>query len=82
VLPYPTRFLAPGRAPPRANEVCIADSAGTAIDRRDFGLTCNALLDGRWAVGDDGAINSERELVAQPDAAPATAADGEGPRRP
>ena len=53
----------------------IAYSAETAIDRRDFGLTFNALLDGRWAVGDQVAINIELELVEQPDAVPATAAD-------
>jgi polyisoprenoid-binding protein YceI len=43
----------------------IAYSAETEIDRRDFGLTFNALLDGRWAVGDQVAINIELELVEQ-----------------
>jgi polyisoprenoid-binding protein YceI len=52
----------------------IAYSAETEIDRRDFGLTFNALLDGRWAVGDRVAIKIELELVEQEEAEPATAA--------
>ena len=43
----------------------IAYSAETEIDRRDFGLTFNMLLDGRWAVGDKVAIMIELELVEQ-----------------
>ena len=50
----------------------IAYSAETEIDRRSYGLTFNALVDGRWAVGDKIAINIELELVEQPEEAPAT----------
>jgi polyisoprenoid-binding protein YceI len=43
----------------------IAYSAHTQIDRRDFGLTFNMLLDGRWVVSDDIQIYIEGELVEQ-----------------
>jgi polyisoprenoid-binding protein YceI len=43
----------------------IAYSAQTKIDRRDYGLTFNMLLDGRWVVSDDIHINIEGELVEQ-----------------
>jgi polyisoprenoid-binding protein YceI len=51
----------------------IAYSASTKIDRRDFGLTFNMLLDGRWVVSDDITISIEGELVEQqaPEAAEA-----------
>lgn len=52
----------------------IAYSAETEIDRRDFGLTFNMLLDGRWAVGDKVAIMIELELVEQPEEAQAASA--------
>jgi polyisoprenoid-binding protein YceI len=45
----------------------IAYSAHTKIDRRDFGLTFNMLLDGRWVVSDEIQISVEGELVEQPD---------------
>jgi len=41
----------------------IAYSAQTKIDRRDFGLTFNMLLDGRWVVSDEIQITIEGELV-------------------
>lgn len=43
----------------------IAYSAEGEIDRREFGLTFNMLLDGRWAVGDQVAIMIELEFVEQ-----------------
>jgi polyisoprenoid-binding protein YceI len=43
----------------------IAYSAQTKIDRRDFGLTFNMLLDGRWVVSDEIQISIEGELVEQ-----------------
>ena len=45
----------------------IAYSAQTKIDRRDFGLTFNMLLDGRWVVSDEIQISIEGELVEQKD---------------
>jgi polyisoprenoid-binding protein YceI len=52
----------------------IAYSATTKIDRRDFGLTFNMLLDGRWVVSDEIQISIEGELVEQkaPEEAAAT----------
>jgi polyisoprenoid-binding protein YceI len=52
----------------------IAYSAEGEIDRREFGLTTNMLLDGRWVVGDRVAIMIELELVEQKQEQPATAA--------
>jgi polyisoprenoid-binding protein YceI len=49
----------------------IAYGARTTIDRRDFGLTFNMLLDGRWVVSDEIQISIEGELVEQRDAAEA-----------
>ncbi len=46
----------------------IAYSAQTKIDRRDFGLTFNMLLDGRWVVSDEIQIGIEGELVEQKEA--------------
>jgi polyisoprenoid-binding protein YceI len=46
----------------------IAYSAQTKIDRRDYGLTFNLLLDGRWVVSDEIQITVEGELVEQRDA--------------
>jgi polyisoprenoid-binding protein YceI len=43
----------------------IAYSAHTQIDRRDYGLTFNMLLDGRWVVSDEIQIYIEGELVEQ-----------------
>jgi polyisoprenoid-binding protein YceI len=43
----------------------IACSAEGEIDRRQFGLTTNMLLDGRWVVGDQVQIMTELELVEQ-----------------
>ena len=43
---------------------------------RDFGLTFNTLLDGRWAVGDHVAINIELELVEQTQEQEAAATSG------
>jgi polyisoprenoid-binding protein YceI len=47
----------------------IAYGARTTIDRRDFGLTFNMLLDGRWVVSDEIQITVEGELVEQKEAA-------------
>lgn len=51
----------------------IAYSAQVTIDRRDFGLTFNMLLDGRWVVSDEIQITVEGELVEQPEQEPAGA---------
>jgi polyisoprenoid-binding protein YceI len=52
----------------------FAYSAEGEIDRRDFGLTMNMLLDGRWVVGDRVQIMIELELVEQKEEQPAAAA--------
>jgi polyisoprenoid-binding protein YceI len=41
----------------------MAYSAEGEIDRKDFGLTFNMMLDGRWIVSDEIKINVEVELV-------------------
>jgi polyisoprenoid-binding protein YceI len=51
----------------------IAYGATTQIDRRDFGLTFNMMLDGRWVVSDEIKITIEGELVEQQEKAEATA---------
>src|SRR6266511_2012921 len=43
----------------------IGYSAEGQIDRKDFGLTFNMLLDGRWVVSDQVEILIEGELVEQ-----------------
>src|ERR1700694_4585311 len=43
----------------------MAYSADTQINRKDFGLTFNMLLDGRWIVSDEIKIDVEVELVEQ-----------------
>jgi polyisoprenoid-binding protein YceI len=53
----------------------VAFSAEGEINRKDFGLTMNMLVDGRWVVGDDVKIAIELELVEQQqEAAAATSA--------
>ncbi len=48
--------------------------ATTKINRKDFGLTWNAVLEtGGVAVGDEIAVSIDLELIKQPDAAPASA---------
>ncbi|HKE63658.1 MAG TPA: YceI family protein, partial [Micromonosporaceae bacterium] len=47
----------------------IAYGATTQINRRDFGLTFSAMLDGRFVVSDEIQIMIEGELVEQPAAA-------------
>jgi polyisoprenoid-binding protein YceI len=47
---------------------CIAYSASTKINRSDFGLTFNMLLDGKFVVSDEIPIEIEGELVEQQDA--------------
>jgi polyisoprenoid-binding protein YceI len=47
----------------------IAYSAQTEINRKDYGLTFNMLLDGRWVVSEDIQIEIEGELVEQKEAA-------------
>lgn len=53
----------------------IAYSANTKINRKDFGLTFNMMLDGKFVVSDEIPIEIEGELVEQQDA-PAEAASG------
>ena len=53
----------------------IAYSAEGEIDRREFGLTFNMMLDGRWVVGDQVQIMIELELVEQKQEQPAAAGD-------
>ncbi len=43
----------------------VAYSAEGQINRRDFGLTRNMMLDGRWVVGEEVKIMIEVELVEQ-----------------
>ncbi|MCX6048600.1 MAG: YceI family protein [Chloroflexi bacterium] len=48
--------------------------ATTKINRKDFGLTWNAVLEtGGVAVGDEITVNIDLELIKQPDAAPVSA---------
>ena len=47
----------------------IAYSATSKINRRDFGLTFNAVLDGKMVVSDEIQIMIEGELVEQQEAA-------------
>ena len=44
----------------------LAYSAEGEINRKDYGLTMNTLVDGRWIVGDEVKISIELELVEQP----------------
>jgi polyisoprenoid-binding protein YceI len=50
----------------------IAYGATTQINRKDFGLTFNMMLDGRWVVSEEIQITIEGELVEQPDEAAAS----------
>jgi len=50
----------------------IAYSAGTQINRKDFGLTFSMVLDGRFVVSEEIQIMIEGELVEQQAAAAAT----------
>jgi|SRR5271165_7004167 len=50
----------------------IAYGARTQINRKDFGLSFNMILDGRFVVSDDIQITIEGELVEQQEAADAT----------
>jgi polyisoprenoid-binding protein YceI len=43
----------------------FAYSAEGEINRKDFGLTVNMLIDGRWVVGDEVKLRIELELVEQ-----------------
>ena len=52
----------------------LAYSAEGEINRKDFGLTTNMLVDGRWIVGDEVKINVELELVERKQEAAATTA--------
>jgi len=52
----------------------IGYSAEGRINRKDFGLTMNMLLDGRWVVGDEVEILIEGELVEQQQEQTASAA--------
>jgi polyisoprenoid-binding protein YceI len=50
----------------------IAYGATTKINRKDFGLSLNMVLDGRLVVGDEIQISIEGELVEQQETAEAT----------
>jgi hypothetical protein len=50
-------------------------SAEGAFDRREFGLTFNMMLDGRWVVGDQVEVMIELELVEQKQEEPAAAGE-------
>ena len=50
----------------------IAYSARTQINRKDFGLSFNMMLDGRFVVSEEIQIMIEGELVEQQEAAAAT----------
>ncbi len=50
----------------------IAYGATTKINRKDFGLSFNAVLDGRLVVSDEIQIMIEGELVDQPETADAS----------
>ena len=50
----------------------IAYGATTAINRREFGLTMNVMLDGRFVVSEEIQISIEGELVEQQEAAETT----------
>lgn len=50
----------------------IAYGATTAINRREFGLTMNLMLDGRFVVSEEIQISIEGELVEQQEAAETT----------
>jgi polyisoprenoid-binding protein YceI len=49
----------------------IAYSATSKINRRDFGLTFNAILDGRLVVSEEIQIQIEGEIVEQQESAEA-----------
>jgi polyisoprenoid-binding protein YceI len=51
----------------------IAYGATGRINRKDFGMTFNMMLDGRWVVSDEIPIMIEGELVEQPETAESTA---------
>jgi polyisoprenoid-binding protein YceI len=51
----------------------MAYSAEGQINRKDFGLTMNMMLDGRWVVGEEVKIAIEVELVEQKEPAATTA---------
>ena len=46
----------------------ISYGAETKINRKDFGMTFNAMLDGRWVVSEEIQILIEGELVERPQA--------------
>jgi len=51
----------------------IAYGAHTEINRKDYGLTFNMMLDGRWMVSEEIQIQIEGELVEKEEAAEAAA---------
>jgi polyisoprenoid-binding protein YceI len=53
----------------------IGYSATAQINRKDFGMTFNAVLDGKWVVSDEIKISIEGELVEQQEPAEAQAAE-------
>ncbi len=53
----------------------IAYGATTQINRKEFGLSLNVMLDGRFVVSDEIQISIEGELVEQQDAATDEAAN-------
>ena len=53
----------------------IAYGASAKINRKDFGMTFNMMLDGRWVVSEEISIMIEGELVEQPEAAEASSGE-------
>ena len=51
----------------------IAYGATTQINRKEFGLSFNMMLDGRFVVSEEIQITIEGELVEQQEEAPAAA---------
>ena len=50
----------------------VAYSASTKINRKDFGLSFNMMLDGRWVVSEEIEILIEGELVEEKETAEST----------
>ncbi|MGO8947765.1 MAG: hypothetical protein ACLQUY_08900, partial [Ktedonobacterales bacterium] len=48
----------------------IAYSGEGKINRKDFGMTFSAMLDGKWIVSDEIQISLEGELIEKPDEQP------------
>jgi polyisoprenoid-binding protein YceI len=58
----------------------IGYAAETRINRKDFGMNFNAMLDGKFVVSDEIQINIEGEILEVPEAAPVAASAHNGNR--